>query len=320
VRIAVDLLGGDHAPAVVVDGAQQACSADSDLELVLVGPRPAADESTAVPGDGPGHDARISHLEAERGVDMAAPATDGADPRTSIGAAMRALAGRQVDAVVSAGSSGATVAAAVVAVGRLSGLRRPALAAILPTPAGPLVLLDVGAGLQVKPVDLVQHAALGTAYARLAAGIESPRIGLLSVGSEPGKGDKLRRAADATLRAVQWTDSAYVGSVEGHDVVTGGAANVIVTDGFTGNVLLKALEAAMAAMAAGPYPPAAVPRGATLLGVAGTVVVCHGAASGADVASGVALAARLVRSDVVGRLARRANAARARAWPAEVST
>jgi glycerol-3-phosphate acyltransferase PlsX len=318
VRIAVDLLGGDQAPAVVVDGAQQACSADSDLELLLVGPRPAANESTAVHRDGHDLHDRIGLIEAERGVDMAAPASDGADPRTSIGVSMRALAARQVDAVVSAGSSGATVAAAVVAVGRLSGLRRPALAAILPTLAGPLVLLDVGAGMQVKPVDLVQHAALGTAYARLAAGIESPRIGLLSVGSEAGKGDKLRRAADATLRAVQWTDSAYVGPVEGHDVVTGGPANVIVTDGFTGNVLLKALEAAMAAAAA--HPPAVVPRGATLLGVAGTVVVCHGAASGADVASGVALAARLVRSDVVGRLARRATAARSRAWPAEVST
>jgi glycerol-3-phosphate acyltransferase PlsX len=219
--------------------------------------------------------------------------------------------------VVSAGSSGATVAAAVVAAGRLSGLRRPALAAILPALAGPLVLLDVGAGMQVKPVDLVQHAALGTAYARLAAGIESPRIGLLSVGSETGKGDKLRRAVDASLRAVPWTDSTYVGPVEGHDVVTGGPANVIVTDGFTGNVLLKALEAAMSAAA---HPPAVVPRGAALLGVSGTVVVCHGAASSGDVASGVALAARLVRSDVVGRLARRASAARARAWLAEVST
>jgi glycerol-3-phosphate acyltransferase PlsX len=316
VRIAVDLLGGDHAPAVVVDGAQQACGADSDLELVLVGPRPAADEPTAVHRDG--WSDRVSFLDAERGVDMSAPAADGADPRTSIGTAMLALAAGRVDAVVSAGSSGATVAAAVVAVGRLSGLRRPALAAILPTLAGSLVLLDVGAGMQVKPVDLVQHAALGTAYARLAAGIESPRIGLLSVGSEPGKGDKLRRAADTSLRAVPWTDSTYVGPVEGHDVVTGGRANVIVTDGFTGNVLLKALEAAMAASSS--YPHAAVPRGATLLGVAGTVVVCHGAASGADVASGVALAARLVRSDVVGRLARRASAARARAWLAEVST
>jgi glycerol-3-phosphate acyltransferase PlsX len=316
VRIAVDLLGGDHAPAVVVDGAQQACSADSDLELVLVGPRPAADGFSAVPVDGAPE--RVSHIEADRGVDMAAPAADGADPRTSIGAAMRALAARRVDAVVSAGSSGATVAAAVVAVGRLSGLRRPALVAILPALAGPLVLLDVGAGMQVKPVDLVQHAALGTAYARLAAGIESPRIGLLSVGSETGKGDKLRRAADASLRAVPWTDSTYVGPVEGHDVVTGGPANVVVTDGFTGNVLLKAIEAALPAAAV--QLPAVVARGAALLGVSGTVVVCHGAASAADVASGVALAARLVRSDVVGRLARRATAARAKAWLAEVST
>jgi phosphate acyltransferase len=312
VRIAVDLLGGDHAPAVVVDGAQQACNADSDLDIALVGPRPAADESSAVLDD------RISLIEADRGVDMAAPAADGADPGTSIGAAMRALVGGRVDAVVSAGASGATVAAAVVVLGRLAGVRRPALAAILPGRAGPLVLLDVGAGLQVKAGQMVQHAALGTAYARMAAGIDSPCVGLLSIGSEAGKGDRLRRAADTALRAVSWADTTYVGPVEGHDVVTGTRANVIVTDGFTGNVLLKAVEAVLAAAAA--YPPAKVPRGAALLGVAGTVVVCHGAASGADIASGVALAARLVRSDVVGRLAHRAAAARGRTKLAEVAT
>jgi glycerol-3-phosphate acyltransferase PlsX len=311
VRIAVDLLGGDEAPAVVVDGAQRACSADSDIELLLVGPRSAADEFTTAFHD------RCSVLEADRGVDMGAPAMDGADPRTSIGAAMNALAARRADAVVSAGSSGATVAAAVVAVRRLPGLRRPALAAILPGGAGPLVLLDVGAGLQVKPVDMVQHAALGVAYGRLAAGITNPRVGLMSVGSEPGKGDKLRRAADAALRSAPWVDSTYVGPVEGHDVIDGTRANIVVTDGFTGNILLKAVEAALSLAKA--YPEAVVPRAAALLGVAGTVVVCHGAASGADVASGVALAAKLVRSDVVGRLARRVSAARGRTRLARVS-
>jgi len=302
VRIAVDLLGGDEAPAVVVDGARQACSADSDLELVLVGPRPAADEfSGALP-------AGVSLVAAERGVPMSAPAADGADPRTSIGAALRALAGRRVDAIVSAGASGATVAAAVVSIGRLPGLRRPALAAILPGAGHPVVLLDVGAGMQVKPVDLVQYAALGAGYARLAAGIARPRIGLLSVGSEPGKGDRLRRVTDVALRAVSWADTTYEGPVEGHDVVAGGRADVVVTDGFTGNVLLKALEAAYAGRT---FPAPGAPRAAVLLGVAGTVVVCHGAASGADIASGIALAARLVRTDVVGRLARRTADARA---------
>jgi phosphate acyltransferase len=265
---------------------------------MLVGSRPAADEISGVLG---AEQPRIEVVVVERGVDMGAPAADGADRNTSIGAAMLALADHRVDAVVSAGASGATVTAAVMSIGRLAGVRRPALAAILPGVAGPLVLLDVGAGMQVRPLDLVQHAMLGTAYARLAAGLSRPRVGLLSVGSEPGKGDRLRRATDNVLRHLPHDDSTYVGPVEGHDVVRGGRADVVVTDGFTGNVLLKGLEAAFAATP-GAYPPAMVPRAAALLGVAGTVVVCHGAASGEEVCSGIALAARLVRSDVVGGL------------------
>ena len=298
VRIAIDLLGGDHAPAVVVDGALQACAADPDLQLLLVGPAPVADEVIAALD--PPSRGRVSVLVIERGVAMAAPVTDGADPATSIGAAVRALGAGQVDALVSAGSSGAIVAASVLGLGRLAGVRRPALTAVLPGREGPLVLLDVGAGMQVNPVDLVQHAILGAGYARLVAGVQHPRIGLLSVGAEAGKGDRLRRAVDAALRAQPVDGARYVGPVEGHDVVTGTRADVVVTDGFTGNVLLKALEAAVTLTATAPS--AQIPRAAVLLGVAGPVVVCHGAAHGADIASGLALAARLVRLGVVGDL------------------
>jgi len=237
----------------------------------------------------------------DRGVGMSDAAHDGADPATTIGATVAAVADRRVDALVSAGASGAIVAAAVVGLGRVHKVRRPALTAVLPGANGPLVLLDAGAGMQVSPIDLVQHATLGAAYARLAFGVEHPRVGLLSVGAEPGKGDRLRRATDAALRVQAPAIGAYVGPVEGHDVVTGARADVVVTDGFTGNVLLKGIEAALA-LAPAAYPPNAVPRAAVLLGVAGTVVVCHGAACGEDVATGIALAARLVRNDVVARL------------------
>jgi glycerol-3-phosphate acyltransferase PlsX len=133
--------------------------------------------------------------------------------------------------------------------------------------------------------------------------VARPRVGLLSVGAEPGKGDRLRRSVDATLRTQDLADAIYVGPVEGHDVVAGARADVIVTDGFTGNVLLKAIEATLALAAApGTFPPAVVPRAAALLGVAGTVVVCHGAANGADIASGFALAAELVRGDVIAAM------------------
>jgi glycerol-3-phosphate acyltransferase PlsX len=194
------------------------------------------------------------------------------------------------------------VTAAVVTVGRMPGVRRPALTAILPGVHGPLVLLDVGAGLQVNPRDLVQHAGLGADYARLIAGLDHPRVGLLSVGAEPGKGDRLRRAADAALRVHPLPNAHYVGPVEGHDVVTGARVDVVVTDGFTGNVLLKGIEAALVTAAAS-IPPTTVPRAAALLGIAGAVVVCHGAAVGSDLASGIALATRLVRADTVAKLA-----------------
>jgi len=309
VRIAVDLLGGDDAPAVVVDGALRALVADPTLQLLLVGPRAVADEVLAGAGiTASEHQAepdqeRVRVLVADRGVGMADPVARGADGTTTIGAAMRELAAGRVAAVVSAGASGATVASAVIAAGRLPGVRRPALAAVLPTPGGRLVLLDAGAGMRAHPADLLSHAALGVSYARWVVGVPEPRVGLLSVGAEPGKGDQPRRSADAALRARPLAGAVYVGPVEGGDVVTGGRADVVVTDGFTGNVLLKAVEAALRLVpsfhAATPVPEAGV-----LLGVAGTVVVCHGAADGAAIASGIALAADLAAGRIVERIAR----------------
>jgi glycerol-3-phosphate acyltransferase PlsX len=235
----------------------------------------------------------------------------GADHATTIAAAASAVAAGRAQALVSAGASGATVTAAVIAIGRTPGFRRPALAAVIPAAAGPVVLLDVGAGMEVRPVDLVQHVLLGVGYARVVAGVSQPRVGLLSVGSEPGKGDRLRRATDGTLRTYPLPqNSRYVGLVEGDEVVTGRRADVVITDGFTGNVLLKGVEAAAATLARVPTDQSRTPRGAALLGVAGTVVVCHGAATGADLASGMALAALLVRADMARRLAAAGGAAK----------
>jgi glycerol-3-phosphate acyltransferase PlsX len=198
-------------------------------------------------------------------------------------------------ALVSAGMSGAVVTAAALGLGRLPGVRKPALAALLPSQLNPVVLLDAGASPELSTAVLVQHAALGAGYATRVLGLPAPRIGLLSIGAEPGKGDRARRAADEALRAGQ---PGYVGTVEGGDVPLGGPADVVVTDGFTGNVLLKGIEGAFA-LAGGVAPPRQVPRAAALLGVAGTVVVCHGAATGADLASGIALAVRLHQTNLV---------------------
>jgi glycerol-3-phosphate acyltransferase PlsX len=285
----------------VVDGALRACSADPELHLLLVGPHLVADEIIAMlPAADRG---RVSVHDVAGVVGMADPPLRAVRTGTSVRAAFGALADGRADAVVSAGHSGAAVTAAVHALGRLRGIRRPALTATLPGLSGPVVLLDVGATTEAHANALVQHAVLGAAYAHGLHGLAAPRVGLLSNGTEPGKGDRVRRAAAAMLAAGATLpgDARYVGPVEGYDVPLGGPADVIVTDGFTGNVLLKGIEGAYA-LAGGDQPPTA-PRAAALLGVPGTVVICHGRATGADVASGIALAARLHRAGMAARIA-----------------
>jgi len=357
-RIAVDLLGGDHAPAVVVDGALRACQADPALHLLLVGPLEAAGELLAALDPADHHRVRTLAAPAERAdLARAAPpaereaarrreneaarrgensgretnaARDGAAARESGGSggrggaavgrrpdrhaeswvesgvrtAVLAVAQGQADAVVSAGSTGATVTSAALGLGRWPGVRRPALAAVLPTAAGRLVLLDVGSSVDPDEQTLAMHARLGAAYASVVHEIEGPRVGLLTIGTERGKGDKLRRSAPAVLAAQRLPAGArFVGLIEGNDVVLGAAADVVVTDGFTGNVLLKGLETAYALIGPPPRTVTPPPRAAILLGVSGTVVVCHGAADAQDLAAGIALAAHLHRHAAVAAIA-----------------
>jgi glycerol-3-phosphate acyltransferase PlsX len=293
VRIAVDLLGGDAAPAVVVDGALRAFGADPDLRLLLVGPPEAAGEFLGALD--PADRERVTVRPVGRAVAMAEDPAAASRVHSTVRAAAAAVADGLADAFVSAGATGATVTAAALDLGRWPDVRRPPLVATLPAVAGPVVLLDVGGSLEARPATLARHAVLGAAYAAVVHGVSCPRVGLLSVGTEAGKGDRARRAADPTLAAQAWPGGArYVGLVEGYDVTSGARADVIVIDGFTGNVLLKAIEGAYA-MAGGPPASGGAPRAAALLGVAGTVVVCHGSARDDDIASGIALAAHLHR-------------------------
>ncbi|WP_223256421.1 phosphate acyltransferase PlsX [Micromonospora endophytica] len=298
--MAVDLLGGDDAPAVVVDGALRAVRVDPDLHLLLVGPPEAA--GALIDALDPAERVRITVRPVHNAVGMAEDLT-AARADTTIRAAVAAVRSGQADALISAGSTGATVTAAALGFGRWPEVRRPALVAALPAVAGPVLLLDVGGSLEPSAATLARHAVLGAAYAAIAHGLAAPRVGLLSVGTEPGKGDRARRLTDPVLSTAELPGGArYVGLVEGYDVCRGTRADVVVTDGFTGNVLLKAVESAYA-LAGGPPPGGAAPRAATLLGVAGTVVVCHGAASADDIASGIALAAQLWRQNAVARVA-----------------
>ena len=297
-RIAVDLLGGDQAPAVVVDGALRACQADPALTLLLVGPVEAADAVLAALGPGDRDRVRAVAAPTSHGHEH-----DAGSVESGVRTAILAVAQGHADAVVSAGNTGATVTSAALGLGRWPGVRRPPLAAVVPSAAGRLVLLDVGSSVDPDEHTLAMHARLGSAYAAVVHGVPAPRVGLLTIGTERGKGDRLRRAAPAVLAGLDLpAGGRYAGLVEGNDVVTGASADVVVTDGFTGNVLLKGLETAYALMgspADGPTPP----RAAVLLGVAGIVVVCHGSASGEDLAAGIGLAATLHRRAAVPAIA-----------------
>jgi glycerol-3-phosphate acyltransferase PlsX len=220
---------------------------------------------------------------------------------------------RRAHATVSIGHTGAALAAATFSLGRLPGVTRAAVAVVVPALAHDVVLLDAGGTPDATGELLAQFARTGAAFAAAIGLSEDPRVGLLTIGTEVGKGDQLRRSADALLRELPLR---YVGGVEGRDVALGGAADVIVTDGFTGNVVLKALEGAVDVAAerigaayADPGPARAVVRtmsigshaGAVLLGVDGISVVGHGASDADEVAACVRLAARAARHDLVAR-------------------
>ena len=327
-RVALDLLGGDHAPASVVDGALLAVDEDPATEVVLVGPADVAERLLAE-RDAAG---RLPVVPASQvvGMDEDPVRAVRAKRDATVRVACRLVRDGRADAVVSAGSTGAALAAAVFTLGRLRGMARPPLAAVVPAKAGPLVFLDAGATTEATPDLLVQFALAGVAFAQVRLGLAAPRVGLLTNGEEAGKGDAVRKDAhDALREAFRELPAAFVGNVEGGDVPHGGRADVVVTDGFTGNVLLKGLEGAATMLgavvlealdatddlraAAAPLLPALqaatapmspdVLGGAVLLGVDGVVVVGHGASSPRAVASCVGVAAQAAREGLVPRTA-----------------
>ncbi len=233
-RIAVDALGGDNAPGEIVAGALAAAKRLPGDELILVG-----DEAVIRPvlRDVP---ANVSLREARGVIGMGEdPAVSlRARPDSSVAVAARMVREREAEALFSAGSTGASVAAALLLVGRLKGCRRPAIATMLPFDA-PALLLDVGATVSCRPQDLLNFAILGGVFARKYLDISDPRVGLVNVGEEPGKGDDLAKEAHRMLATSDRVR--FAGNVEGREIGRG-VADVLVTDGFTGNVVLKTAE------------------------------------------------------------------------------
>jgi len=319
ITVAVDAGGADLGPAEVAAGA--AIAAAQGVRVLLFG---AAGEIGEV-ADG------VEVIDAPLSIAKAADPARAvrAAPESSIVRAVRAVAAGEADAFVSGGSTGAALAAGLFEIKRDRGIYRPALAVPVPIPGNPITLVDVGANAEVRPEHLVQFAFMGAALAQIVLGVERPRVGLLSNGEEPGKGTSTVIEAHAALAeraAAAPAALTFVGNVEGTDLTTG-AADVVVTDGFTGNVVLKTMEgisqvllgavrdAAMSsarAKAGGALLRPALrelrdeldpegPGGAYLLGLRRLGVVPHGRFTRYGFSQAILLAARGAGGDVVGR-------------------
>jgi len=313
-RIAVDAMGGDRGPAAVVEGAL-AARADG-IEPVIFG---SANLDTG----------GLALVPTTQVVGMDEKPADAFRTKSdsSLVRAVKAVADGEADAVVSPGSTGAMLAAGLVLLRRVPGVRRPAIAVPIPARRGPSVLIDAGANADCRAEHLLQFATMGAVFAEEILGVAHPQIRLLSIGEEPEKGNRLVLAAHELLAA---SDLDFRGNAEGRDILEG-AADVLVTDGFTGNVALKSVEGAIrtlldslrdeiTASTAGTVggflirPAARRLRarldpdtygGAYLLGLRGLVVIAHGNSSPTAIANAIRLAARGVDHDVVGRLAAR---------------
>jgi glycerol-3-phosphate acyltransferase PlsX len=323
-------MGGDDGPASIIDGALVAAR-HLQIGLVLVGEARTIERELARHPRVGALDLRIVDTPDFIAMEEPAAAALRRKPRASIRLAAEAVRDGEADAVFSAGHTGASVMAALGAFGRLPGVDRPALATIIPTRGQPAVLLDSGATVECRPQHLVQFAVMGAAYARVALGCRSPRVGLLSVGEEESKGNDLTREAHQLLKTAPVT---FVGNVEGRDVYAG-HADVIVCDGFTGNVTLKISEGLVETVQQLLHDElsatfgtrvgyllsrqafrrfrrrvdSAEYGGAPLVGVNGLCLIGHGRSSAKAVRNAVAMAARFVSQDLVAMLSRDISAA-----------
>jgi glycerol-3-phosphate acyltransferase PlsX len=303
-RIALDAMGGDHAPGPIVAGAVEAVADRSDIEVVLVGDQARVEAELARFPDAPRDRLPIVHASQVVGMDEKPVEALRKKRDNSISKCWGLMSSGGVKAVVSAGNTGAMVASALFnAKMFLPGVRRPGIAAIFPSHQGPIVIIDVGANMNAKAEDLYQYGVMGAVYAETILGVTEPKIGLLNVGTEDDKGTGLTKSTRALFQNSKLADR-FIGNVEGRDIYEGNA-RVVVCEGFVGNVLLKAGEGAvdflfatlkqeLARLLPG-LPPESGQRisgglkslktqfeyqefgGGPLLGIRGACIICHGA-------------------------------------------
>jgi glycerol-3-phosphate acyltransferase PlsX len=329
-RIAVDAVGGDFGAAIVVPGAV-AGARRFGVGLDLAGPEGEVRRALAAVDAG-GIDLAVVDAPEAIAMDAAPALAVRRQPRSSIGVALAAVRDGRAGAMVSAGNSGAVMAAALLVLGRIPGVERPAIAALLPSPGQPTLVLDLGAVTDPKPHHLVQFAQMGAVYAAQVLGRARPTVGLLSNGEEASKGNQLVRETYPLLARTPGID--FRGNVEGRDL-TRGIVDVVVTDGFTGNVALKVAEgvAGLVGEVIRAEATATVPRrlgsllmrtafgavraqldyaergGAPLLGVNGVVVVAHGRSTETAIMNAIGVAQRGAAVDLAGTMRRVLGAA-----------
>jgi len=322
-KIAVDAMGGDNAPKVEVAGAI-AAARDSSMSIILVGDR---DLLTAELSqhDTSGLDITIRHASEVVGMHDSASDAIRKKKDSSIRVAFELVKSGEADAVVSAGNSGATMAAGMFVLKRLSGIDRPAIAQVFPTLTGHTVILDIGGNVDCKPVHLVQFAIMGEVYARHVLGIKKPLVGLLSNGEEDSKGNDLTRETNQILKDVRFD---YAGYIEGRDIFAG-KVDVVVCDGFVGNIVLKLSEGlaeAVGSMLKEEIKKSLICKigyllsrpafarfkkkvdyaeygGAPLLGINGVGMICHGGSNVKAIKNAVRLASDFASKGVNLRMA-----------------
>lgn len=322
-QIALDAMGGDHAPGPIVAGAVQAIATDPQLRVVVVGDR--AQIEPLLPQDG---DLRqrleIFHCAQAIGMEESPVVALRKKPDNSISRCWQLLAEHKVEAIVSAGNTGAMVAAGFRLRLFLKNVKRPGIAAVMPTLKGPCVLLDVGANVSPKPEHLYQYGVMGSIFARHILQKEKPTIGLMNIGSEEAKGHDLAKETQTLFNASALREN-FIGNVEGRDL-TKGVCDVIVTDGFVGNVVLKTCEGVFefflkvtakelmgtlnvekqqalgALQALSDRYHYSEYGGAPLLGIDGICIICHGSSDDRAIKNALGVAATYARSRLNARI------------------
>ena len=319
-RIALDAMGTDHAPSAEVAGAIGALQElESDIEVVLVGDQAVIEAELAQHADYAGGRLHVHHAPDRVKASDAPASVIRRKPKSSIVVGLKLVKSGEADAFVSAGSTGAVMATSLFTLRPLPGVARPAIGTMLPTADTPCLMLDAGANVDCKPMHLVQFAHLGNVYAQDLMGIPRPRVALLNIGEEPEKGDEVTQETYQLLASSPRLN--FVGNVEGRDIIQG-VCDVVVCDGFVGNVLLKFYES-VAEFTIGLLKKElrqsheqidleevfrildyAEYGGAPLLGVGGISIICHGESSSRAIRNAIAVAAQAVRSDTVTHIAR----------------